>query len=140
MSAPDTVIAPAATAFGRPAKPPGWKGLATLLAGAGVLHFVLSEQFNSMVPKQLGDPKPYVQASGVAELAIAAGLAIPRTRRLAGLASAVLLVGVYPANVDMTVQAFRSSRATPAWKAALVGRLPLQVPIVVRSWQLWKRG
>jgi uncharacterized membrane protein len=136
MSVPGTALRPAVDR----ADPPAWKALATLLAGAGVLHFVMSEPFESIVPKRLGDPKPWVQVSGLAELACAAGLAVPRTRRVAGLASAALFVAVYPANVDMTVRALRSSRATLAWKAALVGRLPLQAPLVVRSWRLWKAG
>lgn len=116
--------------------PPAWKPLAALLAGAGVMHFATPAPFEAIVPRRLGDPKPWVQASGVAELACAAGLAMPRTRRLAGLASAALFVAVYPANVDMTLRAFRSSKATAGYKAALVGRLPLQVPLIVRSLQL----
>jgi uncharacterized membrane protein len=115
---------------------PAWRPLAALLAGSGVLHFLLPKPYESIVPRRLGDPKPWVQISGIAELVCAAGLAVPRTRRLAGLLSAGLFVAVYPANIDMTLRAFRSPKASPAWKAALVGRLPLQVPLVLRSLQL----
>jgi uncharacterized membrane protein len=117
-------------------KPPAWKPLAALLAGSGVLHFVLAKQYGAMVPRRLGDPRPWVQGSGVAELACAAGLAVPRTRRLAALASAGLFVVVYPANLDMAARALRSPRAGSMRKAVLVARLPLQVPLVVRALRL----
>ena len=42
-----------------------------------------------------------IYASGVLELACAAGLLHPRTRSLAGWASFALLLGVYPANLKM---------------------------------------
>jgi uncharacterized membrane protein len=115
---------------------PAWKPLAVLLAGAGVLHFATPRRFEAIVPRPLGDPKPLVQISGALELLCAAGLAVPRTRRLAGLLSAGLLVAVFPANVDMTLRGLRSSSATTATKAALIGRLPLQIPLVVRALRL----
>jgi uncharacterized membrane protein len=113
-----------------------WKALALLLGGSGVLHFVIPKPYESIVPKAFGNPTPWVRWSGVAELACAAGLALPRTRQLAGLASAGLFLGVFPANLDMTVRAFRSPKASPAWKAALVARLPMQIPMVTRSLRL----
>ncbi|MGW7114356.1 DoxX family protein, partial [Streptomyces xanthophaeus] len=70
----------------------------------------------------------WTYASGVAELALAAGVAHPRTRRVAALAAAAFFVGVFPANVKMAVDARRRS---PAVRAAALGRLPLQVPLVV---------
>lgn len=117
-------------------QPPAWKPLALLLAGSGVLHFVLPKPYESVVPRALGNPKPWVQVSGVAELACAAGLAFGSTRRAAGLASAGLFVAVYPANLDMAVRALRSPRASTARKAVLVGRLPLQLPLVIRALRL----
>jgi uncharacterized membrane protein len=117
-------------------QPPTWKPLALLLAGAGVLHFVIPRPFESVVPKALGNPKPWVQVSGVAELVCAAGLAFRPTRRWAGLASAGLFVAVYPANLDMAARALRSPQASTARKALLVARLPLQVPLVLRALRL----
>ncbi len=115
---------------------PGWKSLAALLAGSGVLHFAVPKPYESIVPRALGNPRPWVQVSGLAELVCAAGLAWPRTRRLAGLASAGLFVAVYPANVDQAVRAVRSPRAGRRQKAVLIGRLPLQLPLIVRALRL----
>jgi uncharacterized membrane protein len=117
-------------------QPPAWKPLALLLAGSGVLHFVTPKPYESIVPRALGNPKLWVQVSGVAELVCAAGLANPVTRRLAGLASAGLFVAIYPANLDMAARAVRSPKASTAHKVALLGRLPLQIPLVIRALRL----
>ncbi|MFB7336121.1 hypothetical protein FNH09_33940 [Streptomyces adustus] len=107
--------------------------LAGLLATAGTAHFAAPRQFDATVPRALpGSPRTWTYASGVAELALAAGLAVPRTRRVAALAAAAFFVGVFPANVKMAVD--WRNRPTPQ-KAAALGRLPLQIPLV-----LWARS
>lgn len=105
--------------------------LAALLGGAGVAHFAAPAPFARIVPRALGRPGPWVAASGVAELACAAGLLPRATRRWAGLASAALFAAVYPANVTMAVQALRSERAPGWYRGAALARLPLQLPLVV---------
>ncbi|MFE0509883.1 DoxX family protein [Streptomyces sp. NPDC058964] len=107
--------------------------LAGLLATAGVAHFATPRQFDATIPKMLpGSPRTWTYASGAVELALAAGLALPRTRTAAARAAAAFFVGVFPANVQMAVD----WRHRPApLKAAAVARLPLQVPLV-----LWARG
>ncbi|MFE2283363.1 hypothetical protein ACFXDJ_04220 [Streptomyces sp. NPDC059443] len=107
--------------------------LAGLLATAGVAHAVIPKQFDAIVPRSLpGSPRAWTYASGVAELALAAGVAHPRTRRVAAMATAAFFVGVFPANVKMAADARHRS---PALRAVAVGRLPLQVPLV-----MWARG
>jgi uncharacterized membrane protein len=110
--------------------------LTGLLVGAGVLHFVAPEPYASIVPKRLGDPLPWVYGSGVAEIAVGALVAAPRTRRLGGLAAAGLFVGVFPANVSMALDA---SRPAALHRAALA-RLPLQVPLVVWAMRVAQAG
>jgi uncharacterized membrane protein len=102
-------------------------GLAVLFGVLGTLHFVKPEPFVRIVPKMLPRKKELVYASGVAELACAAGLLHPRTRRLAGLASAGLLVAVFPANVQMAADL---RHAPPRARAIAFGRLPLQLPLI----------
>lgn len=102
--------------------------LAGLFATLGVLHFVKPEPFEAIVPKALPRKKELVYASGAAELACAAGLLHPRTRKAAGLASAALLTAVWPANVQMALDL---NRRGPRWAAAAgFARLPLQVPLI----------
>ena len=70
---------------------------ALLLAGAGVMHFKAPQVYDAIVPRSLpGNARTYTLVSGAAELAIAAGLALPLTRRLAGLAASALYVAVSP--------------------------------------------
>ncbi|MEU9129667.1 MauE/DoxX family redox-associated membrane protein [Kitasatospora sp. NPDC048540] len=106
--------------------------LAGLLLGSGVAHFAAPKPFDAIVPRSLpGTPRAWTYASGVAELAIGAAVALPRTRRVGAQAAAGLFVAVFPANVKMAVD----WRDHPApLRAAAIGRLPLQLPLV-----LWAR-
>ena len=87
------------------------------------------EPFEQIVPKPLPRKKELVYVSGVAELACAAGLLHPRTRRPAGLASAGLLVAVFPANVQMALDLHRKGSPDGA-EAIAFARLPLQIPLI----------
>ncbi|NUU16049.1 hypothetical protein HP550_02130 [Cellulomonas humilata] len=104
--------------------------LAALLGTSGVLHLRRPGIFRPLIPRSLGDPDPWVLGSGVAELACAAALAVPATRRLGGLASAALLVGVFPGNVTMAVRSRPDARGWAGRPAVAWARLPLQVPLV----------
>ncbi|MFG3494525.1 DoxX family protein [Streptomyces sp. NPDC047928] len=107
--------------------------LAGLLATAGIAHFVAPRQFDAIVPEALpGSPRTWTRASGAVELALAAGLATSRTRRRSAQAAALFFVGVFPANVKMAYD--WRHRPAPA-RAVALGRLPLQVPLV-----LWARS
>jgi uncharacterized membrane protein len=108
---------------------PGPLALAFMLTTTGAAHFLRPQVFDPLVPKALGTARPWVLGSGAAELAVAAAVAAPRTRRLGGLAAALLFVGVFPGNVQMAVDARGSGSA--AYRAVAYGRLPLQVPLVV---------
>ena len=103
--------------------------LAGGLATIGVLHFVAPKPFAQIVPKRLPNPGALVAISGAAELACAALVAVPRTRRIGALASAALFVGVYPANVQMALDARKTSNTR--YQAIAYGRLPLQVPLIL---------
>lgn len=107
--------------------------LAGLLATAGVAHFATPRPFDALVPRALpGSPRAWTYGSGAVELALAAGIAVPRTRAVAAKAAAAFLAGVFPANVQMAVD--WRHRPAPLRTAALA-RLPLQLPLV-----LWARG
>ena len=79
-----------------------------------------------------------IYASGVAELLCAAGLLHPKTRRLAGWASAALLVGVFPGNMKMAVDAMKTRN--PAFKAISLARLPLQLPMIRAAVKVAREG
>ena len=119
----------------------GLAGLVTLVAGSGVLHLVVPTPYRRIVPAPLVPWRAELVAlSGVAELACAALLLIPPTRRVGAYATALLFVAVFPANVQMALDGGVAGAGFPANSAALAWlRLPLQVPLVM--WALsFRRG
>lgn len=121
------------------------RGLVGAYGVSGVIHLVKPQVFEGIVPKRLPRRRELVYASGVAELACAAGMLTPRTRGIAGAASAALLVAVWPANVEMALQAHSRTRrrgSTPqreVQRALAVARLPLQWPLIRSSLALARR-
>lgn len=110
--------------------------LTLLLGGAGLLHAVRPEPFDSIVPSALpGSPRFYTYASGAAELTVAGLLACPSTRRVGGYAAAALLVAVFPANVQM---AWDWRNARPTKQAIAYGRLPLQALLIAQALRVAK--
>ncbi|WP_217361589.1 DoxX family protein [Aeromicrobium stalagmiti] len=106
------------------------KIMAGAFIGMGVLHFVKPGPFENIVPKPLPYKRELVYGSGVAEIAVGAMMLNPGTRRLGGLGAVGLLAGVFPANVQMTVDALRSSKAPTFFKVGTILRLPLQAPMI----------
>ncbi|NBE55544.1 DoxX family protein [Streptomyces boluensis] len=107
--------------------------LAGLLAGAGAAHFVAPKVFDALVPRVLpGTPRAWTYASGAVEFALAAGVALPATRRVTARATAAFFVGVLPANVKMAVD--WRDRPAPL-RTAAYARVPLQAPLI-----LWARS
>lgn len=102
--------------------------LTAAFATSGVIHLVRPETFERLMPKALPAHRELILGSGVAELACAAGMLLPRTRRVAGWASVAVLLGVYPGNLKMADDA-RRSRSTK-FKAIAYSRLPLQLPMI----------
>jgi uncharacterized membrane protein len=109
------------------------KLLAGILGASGVIHLARPQTYEPLMPDFVPAHREVILASGVLELLCAGGLLNPGTRQLAGWASVALLLGVYPANIKMAVDASRTHHA--GFKAAAFGRLPLQLPMI---WSAWK--
>jgi uncharacterized membrane protein len=105
--------------------------LTALLAGAGVTHFVKPGFYDPIVPHALPGPaRAWTYVSGVAEIGVAAVVARPATRSRGALAALALFIAVYPANIQMAVDAEDAKM-----KAIAYARLPLQFPLF---WLAWK--
>ena len=104
------------------------KILGGIFTASGVVHLVRPEVYEPIMPAWVPAHREVILGSGVAEIALAAGLLAPRTRRLAGWGSVALLAAVYPANVKMAADA--AARGNKPLAAAAVARLPLQWPMV----------
>lgn len=112
--------------------------LAVLFAGSGALHLVRPGLFMPLVPAVLPARSAIVFGSGIAEIACAAGL-LTRAR-WAGLASAGLLVTVFPGNVVFALDSTRAPATSPVLVAAAWGRLPLQAVFIWAALQARRRG
>lgn len=122
----------------RAAYPPP-SALAALLAGAGVTHFAFPAFYDAMIPESLpGAARTWTFGSGAVELAVAAAVIAPRTRRTGALVAAALFAGVVPANVKMAVDARRSDSLS--YRAGTVLRLPLQLPLIAWALEVRRRA
>ena len=71
---------------------------------AAVPHFTATATEASLIPGFFPRRRELVLLTGVAEIAGALGLLIPRTRRLAAWGLVALLIAIFPANVNHAVQ------------------------------------
>jgi uncharacterized membrane protein len=119
---------------GRPGRVRAVHAIAALFVVTGVLHFVIPHSYEAIVPRVLPARLFLVYLSGACELAGGIGVLVPRTRRAAALGLVALLAAVFPANVQMLVDAVGAGK--PGWQVALLGvRLPLQF---VLMWLIWR--
>jgi len=108
---------------------------AGMMVAVGVAHFVAPRFFERIVPRWFPWARQAVVWSGVAEIASGVLIAVPSTRRLGGYLATATIVAVYPANIQMAVDATRGRDVgVPAWATWL--RLPLQFPMIRRAWSL----
>jgi len=103
-----------------------------MLAGAGVLHFLLPRSYQRIVPRPLTWAAPaLVTVSGVLQITAGALVAVPRTRRLGGWLAVAVLVAVWPANVQMALDGGVPGAGFPTGSPVLSWlRVPLQVPLL----------
>jgi uncharacterized membrane protein len=93
---------------------------------SGVVHLVHPATFTPIVPHFLPLPTELVYASGAAELVCAVGLW--RRDRWAGIAAAVLLVIIWPANLQDAITAQQGHDSMT--KVIEWIRFPLQIPLI----------
>lgn len=105
--------------------------LVALMVGSGIVHLVAPGIYERIVPRPLGHARLLVYGSGVAEIVGGLLLAFPRTRRVGGWVCAVLLVAVFPANVQMAIDGgARGASGLAASPVVAWLRLPFQAPLV----------
>jgi uncharacterized membrane protein len=96
---------------------------------AGAMHFVRPGFYLAIMPDWLPAHRELVAASGVAEIAGGAATLIPATRQAGSWFSIATLLAVFPANVDMAINA-DDYPDVPGGAAALYARLPVQALFV----------
>lgn len=108
--------------------------LAAAFFAAGLFHLFLPGPFIDITPAWVPWPGPVIALTGVAELAGAIGLFIPRLRRAAGIGLALYAVCVLPANIQHAINDLSLPHPVLGW-AYHAPRLLFQ-PVIV-WWALW---
>ena len=110
--------------------------LAVMFLFTASAHFTSTkDDLAKMVPLAFPNPRLLVAVTGVLEVLGAAGLLFPATRGPAGIGLALLLIAMFPANVDAARRGvkLRGRPATPLWL-----RAPMQVLFIVLAlWVSW---
>jgi uncharacterized membrane protein len=110
----------------------GRTALVIMFLFTGFSHFSsLKHDFAAMIPAPLPDDLWVIYLTGVFEVAGAVGLLIPRTRRLAGICLVLLLVAMFPANVNAIINGITlgGNAPTPLWL-----RAPMQLLYIGMVW------
>ena len=96
-------------------------------AGAGINHFIRPAFYLKIMPAWLPLHSELVFLSGVAEILCALLLLFPQTRRLGAYCTIVLLIAVFPANIQMLIDYAKADNPL-LWIAIL--RLPIQLLLI----------
>jgi len=112
--------------------------LAAAFAVMGVLHFVPgpARGMRAMIPAPLRRPRVFlVAATGVCELAGAAGLVTPwpLLRFVTGIALVVFLIAVFPANAVAAADPARFGRSAMPYAPRLLAQLALVAVVVAAT-------
>ena len=110
-------------------------GLAAVMVGVGVLHFVQPKPFVRIVPKYLPAPLALVYISGFFEIAGGVGLLFPATRVWAAWGLIALYLAVFPANIYMLTHNISLDPRKPIPRWMLWLRLPFQLVFI--AWAYW---
>ncbi len=104
--------------------------MAVLYLAAGVYHFVNPKMYQRIMPTYLPWHTPLVYISGVCEILFALLLIPESTRAIAAWLIIVLLIAVFPANIQMAVSFWAKAaphfmgcagKTTPSIRSYLVG-------------------
>ena len=106
--------------------------LAVMFVFTGIAHFnKMRHDLARMVPAMFSRPMLLVYFTGILEFAGVVGLMMPRFRALAGTCLIVLLIAIFPANVNAAMKGttLAGKAATPLWL-----RAPMQVLFIGLLW------
>ena len=111
--------------------------MAAAYIAAGINHFRSAEFYYKIMPPYLPYPYPLIYISGVFESLLGALLLPYKTRRLAAWGIVILLIAVFPANIQMLVNYIHQDN--PQLWIAIV-RLPLQLPLILWAYSFTKQN
>jgi uncharacterized membrane protein len=89
--------------------------LAAVYLVAGIAHIVRPDPFLAITPSWVPFPEQLIFWTGVAEIAGAIGLFLPRLRRAAGIGLALYALCVFPANIRHAVEGVAVGGTVLGW-------------------------
>ncbi|MEO5903322.1 MAG: hypothetical protein ABIQ55_04855 [Gemmatimonadaceae bacterium] len=104
--------------------------LSALFIVAGLMHFAVPNRYLGIMPAWIPYQVEMVYISGVAETLGGIGLLLASVRKAAGIGLILLLIAVFPANVQMLGNAMHDG-SSAMYIALLFFRLPLQPLLIV---------
>ncbi|QIN83339.1 hypothetical protein GBA63_12355 [Rubrobacter tropicus] len=110
----------------------GLGALAIMFLVTSTAHFnAMKHDLAAMMPEPLSDGLRIIHLTGLFEIAGAIGLLVPRIRRLAGICLVLLMVAVFPANVNAALNGIPlgGEPPTPLWL-----RTPMQLLFIAMVW------
>lgn len=109
----------------------GWSRtvLGLLFVLAGWLHFSKTAYYVRIMPPYLPFPRELVYLSGIAEILGGCGVLLPPVRRAAGWGLILLLIAVFPANIQMLQDSLHTTGLSLT-TVILILRLPLQFVLI----------
>lgn len=110
--------------------------MAALYVLAGINHFIHPETYLRIMPPWLPEPVLLVAVSGIAEILLGLGLLWTKTRRMAAWGIILLLVAVFPANIQMAFD-WHQTGHPHEWIAWV--RLPFQGVLIWWAWRYTRR-
>ena len=107
---------------------------AACMIAAGLSHFIVPHPYVKIVPPQLPYPEAIVYISGFFEILGGIGLFVPPFTQAAAWGFVLLLIAVYPANINMAVNNIHINNIPDGnWFQAI--RLPFQFVLI--AWAYW---
>ena len=89
--------------------------MALFMMGGFVLHVRATDSLIAITPDWVPFPREVVLATGVLELMFAAALLIPRLRKLTGVAIALYVIAVWPANFKHAIEHIATPPIPDSW-------------------------
>jgi uncharacterized membrane protein len=111
-------------------------GMTLLYVLAGLNHFIHPSSYLEIMPAWLPLHEFLVLLTGLMEILFAGLLLFARTRRIGAWCIILLLIAIFPANLQMTLNYARDNNPY-LWITIL--RLPLQILLVWWAWQFARK-
>ena len=101
----------------------------------GILHFTDTSWFEPIVPSILGSATFWVLITGIAEIVLGLGLIFPASREFSAKLTALFLILIYPANLNMWINDIELGDGASLSPEGHIIRLIAQITMILLN--LW---